>query len=103
MSKLEFESPRHEISHIVHGSREPLSPKQLLPLCQLVEDERQLSNYLYNMCKDEQLTRHPAPEGSGMGVKFLYGPGPVKLGAIASPENDAGGGRPHCPQGARYA
>lgn len=84
MSKLQFESLRHEISHIVHGSRDLLSAKQLLPMCELAEDETQLANALYNMSQADQLAKHPAPEGAGRGVKFVYGPGPgkVKLGTL---------------------
>lgn len=102
MSKLQFESLRHEISHLVHGSREPLSAKQLLPMCGMAEDGKQLANALYNMCAAKQLTQHHAPEGSGDGVRWRYGPGKVKLGAT-QPKNDppkelaaqgAGGARP---------
>lgn len=87
---MNFESLRHEISHCVHASRDPLSAPQLMEMCELAENETQLANALYNMSQADQIAKHPAPEGSGR-VKFLYGPGKVKLGAMP-PQNDAGGG-----------
>lgn len=87
---MNFESLRHEISHHVHVSREPLSAPQLMEMCELAENETQLANAIYNMCQADQLAKHPAPEGSGR-ARFFYGPGEVKLGATP-PQNDAGGG-----------
>jgi hypothetical protein len=91
MNKLQFASLRHEISHVVHGSRERLSQPQLMAMVLLAKNETQLSNALYNMCQADQLTKHPAPEGAGRGVKFIYGPGKVKLGAIEPQKKDMGG------------
>ena len=101
MSKLQFESLRHEISHLVHGSRDPLSGRQLLPMCAL-GDEKPIADALFNMCKDGQLTRHPAPEGSGKGCKWVYGPDKVKLGA-AAPSGDSVNDEQNNPPGRKSA
>lgn len=90
---MNFDSLRHQISHFVDESREPLSKARLSEICDMAENDRALVGAIFNMCKDEQLTRHPAPEGSGMGVRWLYGPGKVKPGA-ETPKTGAGGGRP---------
>lgn len=88
---LQFASLRHEISHHVHAANEPLSAPALLEMCKLAQDKVQVSNCLFAMCRANELQKHPAPEGSGMGVRFLYGPGENKPGAERQ-ENDAGGG-----------
>jgi len=87
---MNFASLRHQISHFVHESREPLSKLQLREICDMAADDTALANALFNMCRDGQLTRHPAPAGSGVGVRWCYGVGKVKPGA-EPPENDAGG------------
>jgi len=78
---MNFASLRHQISHFVHESREPLSTPRLREICDMAVDGQQLANCLFNMVKDGQLTKHPAPAGSGEGVRWLYGPGKVKPGA----------------------
>ena len=78
---MNFASLRHQISHFVHESREPLSKAQLRDICDMAADDKALANALFQMCAEGALTRHPAPEGSGVGVRWLYGPGKVKPGA----------------------
>jgi len=84
---MNFASLRHQISHFVHESREPLSKAQLRDICDMAADDKALANALFQMCAEGALTRHPAPEGSGVGVRWLYGPGKVKPGAEPQ-END---------------
>jgi len=90
MTDLSFPSLRHEISHHVHAAREPLTKPQLMPMCKLAADDKALSNALYQMCQVGQLTRHPAPAGSGARVSAAYGPGRVEPGA-EDDEPSAGG------------
>lgn len=90
---MNFDSLRHQISHFVHESREPLTIARLREICDLAENDKQLANAIYNMAKAGELSKHLAPEGSGEGVRWLYGPGKVKPGA-ETPKTGAGGGRP---------
>lgn len=89
---MTFESLRHQISHFVHAARDPLLRSQLVELCDMAVDEKQLADTIFNMCRAQELTKHPAPEGSGKGVRFAYGPGKNKPGAEPERENPTGGG-----------
>lgn len=80
---MKFESLRHQISHFVHEAREPLTFAQLREICDMAVDDKQLVNAVYSMSKAGELTKHKAPQGSGMGAKFTYGPGKKKPGAEA--------------------
>jgi len=98
MTALQFESLRHQISHFVHESRAPLIKRELLKMCDLAVDEKALANALYQMVKADELKQHPAPKGSGQGVKFAYGPGKNKPGAEVP-----AGGKPAADGGRRTA
>jgi len=87
---MNFASLRHQISHFVHEAHDPLTKPQLMEICDLAENEKQMANAIYNMVKADELTPHPAPEGAGKSVRFAYGPAKNKPGA--EPQEDAGGG-----------
>jgi len=84
---MNFASLRHQVSHFIHESGEPLSTPRLREICDMAVDGQQLANCLFNMVKDGQLIKHPAPAGSGEGVRWLYGPGKNKPGT-EPPENE---------------
>jgi hypothetical protein len=90
---MNFDSLRHEISHLVHEASKPLSKPELQEMCSLADNEVQLANCIFNMCKADELVRHPAPEGSGRAVKWCYGPGENKPGADGA-KTPRGGGDP---------
>jgi hypothetical protein len=78
------EKLREEILSIVAAAGEPISAPAILQEAKHADDREQFSQTLFYMSKTGELKKHPAPEGSGAGVRFLYGIGDGKPRAAAS-------------------
>jgi len=69
------EKLREEILAIVTSAGVPLTSAVILDQAEHADDKEQFSHLLYTMSKSGELRKHSAPEGSGAGVRFLYGVG----------------------------
>lgn len=71
-------APRDEVTRIVNAAAAHLTPAAVFARAQLVEDMPQLTRLLFSLSNAGEISKHPAPEGSGTGVRYVYGPAGAK-------------------------
>lgn len=90
---MNFASLRQEIAYCINRAGKLLAAPELMDECKLAVSKDQIAQTLFSMCAAGELAKHPAPEGAGKGVRFIYGPGKAKPDAAAPQIYPTGSGR----------